>query len=884
MMRVPLLVALILTGQVALAEHPRVLVQANERNEIRDKIRDHEWVRKAFGRMKKRVDLVVDEVEKEPDWLRSRLMMNWETNYVLAVTRKEKWIGGEGRAPVPTPRFAGARDWKSAYRMPSEYEDWKPYNSWADNIWMINRRSGEGEWVHPSRTGRTIELVNRNVMRLAAEAAFLYWLTNDERYAKVAAPVLWGYMEGFSHVKPPRVEDPESESERIIGMTSFEVIHEEILPAVSQCYDFIHGYLVKEGMDTELIQAGIKRMADRVIQGGLNKGNWNLFQAKIIAHGGLVLESNDHYADGKGREYYMNKVLNADLPGQRGLMKVVEEGFDSETALWPEAPSYGFETTESILDVANLISTDPMGHALIANPVLERALLAQAELTHPNGLSIGLGDTINSRLNSKALEMLIAGAREHGRDEQEIRLTGLLMKEIENKRYSRNRQDNIYALTNYVGKLRDVETPYGRLPRSYYGKPLNVQMMRLPGAKSQGGLSAAMFGTAGGHAQANGLAIELFGAGLVLGPDPGRGTSYWQRDHRHYYSRLPSHNTVIPNGDADYNPDPPKQLAMKLGAVEPAPGDPGLSDRIGFAQAEFRYKKPQVFQRRTLALVRTGEDTGFYFDVFRSRSRNQREERCHDYLYHGMGQGVVMTGGDGKGLSLEKGEMLGEQHGDLEGYDYFRNERYIETDGGFRARFELELPKFGSPVMDMWMTGGKGRRIFALEAPPNRAIRDGLPASVSKLAMPTVLARQDGEAWKRPFVVVYEPFVKKAGPLIRSVRPLAGDEGVDGVVVDGDKLRILLMESETSGVERAVEGFTFDGVFGAVIGAPGRVDEIYLGEGRLLGVPGLTIRAKGSGVISASLRRNSKGVWICNASGPVEFEANEDGGLPQLFR
>jgi hypothetical protein len=880
MMRRFLLVGLILTSFSARAEHPRLLVRADEREAMKKKVSEHEWAKIAYGVMKARVDEVATEVEKDPKWLVSRLMMNWETHYVLPITRESRWIGGEGRAPVPTPRFGGARDWASTHRLPAELADWKPYNSWADDIWLINREDSEGEWVHPSQTGLTIEVANRHVMKLAAEAAFLYWMTGEERYANVAAPVLWTYMEGFSHVLPPRVEDDER-SEGIIGMTSFEVIHEDILVEISQCYDFIHDYLELQGKDPVMVQNGIRRMVDRVIEGGLNEGNWNLFQAKFIAHGGLVLEPDESYADGKGSGYYLDMVLNAELPSQRGLMKVVDEDYDQETALWPEAPGYGFETTQSILEVANLIAADPGGRALLAKPVLERALLAQVELTHPNGLSIGMGDTANERVNALALEKLIAAARVQGKREQEIRLTVLLRREIEEKRYDRRRQDNIYALTNYVGELVEVDTDYGSPLRSYFAKPLNVLMMRLAGGNRQSDLSAAMFGTAGGHAHTNGLAIELFGAGVILAPDPGRGSSYWQRDQRHYYSRLPSHNTVIPNGYADYWLNPPHQLAMKPVELEPAPGSDGVSDRIGFAQAEFQYMKPLVNQRRTLALIRTGENSGFYFDVFRSRATDDKKEGFHDYLYHGMAQAVVMTDMDGGEMQLEECELLGEQHGHLEGYDYFREEKSIESSDAFRARFALELPDGTVPTMDMWMLGGEERRIFSVEAPPNHAIRSGLPAMVSKLAMPTVLVRQQGEAWKRPFVAIYEPYFGKSGPSIRKVRAAKCDGPVEGLVVEGDDLRILLMDSAGGGVKTTVEGLVFDGAIGVVIGKPGKIDEIYLGEGREIGVPGLMIRAKGPGKVSASLKCDAEGVWRCEATGPVEFET--EGSLPELF-
>ena len=850
---------------------------------MQSRVKDVGWVVAAYEVIKKRVDPVADQVEKEPDWLVSRLMMNWETHYMLPVTRESKWIGGEGRAPVATPRFAGARDWKSIYVVPRKIEDWKPYNSWGDDVWLWNTEEDEGEWVHPSQTGRLIESVNRHIMTIAAEAAFLHWVTGEERYAKVALPVLWTYMEGFQYVLPPRIEDPENGSGRIIGTTSFEVIHEDILILISQCYDFIHSYLVDSGKDPLVIQKGIKRMADRVVEGGLNEGNWNLFQAKIIAHGGLVLEPDEYYSDGRGREYYVGEVLHADRPGQLGLMQVVEQGYDPKTAIWPEAPGYGFETTASILGVANLLALEPGGRELLDHPQLERALLVQAELVHPNGLSIGLGDSTNIRINMDALEMLISAARKLGKREQEERLTSLLLNEIKTGRYDRAKQATLHAVTNYVGDLLDVE-PSSKDPlRTFMAEPLNTLMMHLDGSAPEHDLSAAMFGTAGGHAHANGLAIELYGAGHILAPDPGRGSSYWQRDQRHYYSRMAAHNTVIPNGHALYPPEGPGQLAMTLEAVEPESEKRGLTEHIGFAQARFKHLRPAADQRRTLGVVRIDGETGFYFDVFRSRVLDTEQERCHDYLYHGQAQAVTVVDRKGDPLGFEPCELLGEQHGDLSGYDYFRAESSTEFEGDFRATFPLRLPDGKCPTMAMWMLGEKGRRIFSMEAPQNRAIRKNLPRGLDKLPMPTVLVRQSGEAWNQPFVALYEPYFEERGAWIRSVRRCETDGGHVAVLVSGAGAKVFLVESATPGKAFEIEGVTFEGSMGVVLIKKGQVEEVYLGHGKLLEMPGLKVSANGPQPVTAVLVRDQNGEWSCQSSGEVTWKADNPLVHPEAF-
>ena len=119
-----------------------------------------------------------------------------------------------------------------------------------------------------------------------------------------------------------------------------------------------------------------------------------------------------------------------------------------------------------------------------------------------------------------------------------------------------------------------------------------------------------MFGTAGGHVHANGLAIELYGAGLIAGADPGRGSSYWQADHAEYYSQPPAHNTVIVNGKSTYRVGR-GQIAMDLEVIEPASGAAALSPNFTFAQAAFRYPDPEARQPHTWPWFAPANGAGF---------------------------------------------------------------------------------------------------------------------------------------------------------------------------------------------------------------------------------------------------------------------------------
>ena len=144
---------------------------------------------------------------------------------------------------------------------------------------------------------------------------------------------------------------------------------------------------------------------------------------------------------------------------------------------------------------------------------------------------------------------------------------------------------------------------------------------------------------------------------------------------------------------------------MQLEAVEPASGEPGLSPNSDCAQAAFRYRNPEARQQRTLALVRTGERSGFYFDVFRSLAESEAEQ-FHDYLYHNIGQSVAICDAEGNPLALAAGDLLGSRHGTLKGYDYFKKEQSVDCGGGWRAVFSAKV-RDREHLMALWMTGQK---------------------------------------------------------------------------------------------------------------------------------------------------------------------------------
>ena len=386
------------------------------------------------------------------------MLMNWDTHYMTTLVKGSKTVGGEGRAPVPTPRFEGARDWNTSYSLPPNIEDWPVRNDKDGQIFLLNGASRKWEWTDPGNTGGVIRTAHQRIMDLAAKAAFVYWITGDERYARFASDILYTFMNGFAYTTAPKPVVPDKSEEQILGPTAFEVIHENVVCSIAVCYDFLQPYLVKTGRDTSIIQNGLRRWADRITNAGFNAGNWNLNEAWPIGYAGLALEPDSAYPDGKGREYYTNIVLNADLPTHRGITYVMKEGFDPVSALWPEAAGYGFGAAGQITELASLMGSTPEGAKVLESPFLMRSIMNEGELLYPNGLSEGVGDTTNTRMGTEALENLLAAASARGDSCSVSVLTSCLEREVADGDYDRASNPSIWALCRFLPDLPPAKT------------------------------------------------------------------------------------------------------------------------------------------------------------------------------------------------------------------------------------------------------------------------------------------------------------------------------------------------------------------------------------------------------------------------------------------
>ena len=649
-------------------EHPRVLTTPEGKKETWKLIKKEAWAQDVFNKLKERTDVYTRRTESQPDWLLSRLAMYWKLHATEVYVKGEVFdhAGGE-KAPAPTVRYTGTRGTAATHGRP-KLEDIVPYDDNEDGNVAFCNNALEGrplESVHPSKTGRNIENLNCEILGIARDAAFLYWMTGEEKYAKLAAGVFDTYMTGIYYRKVP-VDLNHGHQQTLVGLTSFEVIHEDALHIVVPLYDFLYNYLKSNYPDKMIIYAGaLKKWADNIIANGVPHNNWDLLQARYVMNVGLVLEDNKEYTDGKGREYYIDYVMNRSSIRQWSLTKLADYGFDSETGIWAECPGYSSVVINDYANFANQFDHNLQYDLVAAMPVLAKAVAATPQYLFPNRMICGFGDTHPGYLNTNFFIRMIQNAQANGKKEQERYFTALLKclnpvadNEKEGKKNVRVSVNSFFEDKPLVldpkvqaGKIEDYVSPLFYAPNVSW-------LVQRNGMDSRNSLMISLNASEGNHMHANGISMELYGKGYVLGPDAGIGLFlYSGLDYAEYYSQFPSHNTVCVDGISSY-PVMKSNHSFDLLSCFPATAESGSGfTSVTYSNVAFREPESRADQTRMMSIVTTGPETGYYIDVFRSR-KEQGGDKMHDYFYHNLGQTMTLTAADGTDLNLQPTEEL----------------------------------------------------------------------------------------------------------------------------------------------------------------------------------------------------------------------------------
>jgi hypothetical protein len=114
------------------------------------------------------------------------------------------------------------------------------------------------------------------------------------------------------------------------------------------------------------------------------------------------------------------------------------------------------------------------------------------------------------------------------------------------------------------------------------------------------------------------------------------------------------------------------------------------------------------------------------------------------------------------------------------GWHFFKN---VKTSKAYQkdivATFHTKKLKGNSVFMQLHIPGFLNRTYTKVKAP----ITFEAPKPYNKLPTPTLVIRNKGEAWKNPFVVVFEPYNETEKPSIQSVAKLEQDGVYKGLEI-----------------------------------------------------------------------------------------------------
>lgn len=737
-------------------------------------------------------DPYLEKVKKQPDWLFSRLQMYWQSHATDIFVSGEVFdhAGGE-RAPVPTVRFNGSRSSDGIFFRP-KLADVVPYDDDdAGDVTFLDSK-GKKERVNPSKTGTAIAGINHEILSIAVAAARIYHATQDTIYARMAADVFRVYMNGLFYRSVP-LDLNHGHIQTLMGLTTFEVIHENAIYDVTALYANLKDYL--DPHQFKSYDATLKKWAENEIHNGVPHNNWDLFQTEFIVRIALTLRSDSFYADHRGQEYYIDYVLYRSSVRQWSLKKLCNFGFDENTGIWYESPGYAMTVLGELGKIAGLLD-EKTGYDMFRQiPVIKKAFMASSQYLFPNRMIVGFGDTHPGYLNTDGIRVMQKYAVRCHYSPLQASLDSFL------QAVQPQAPDSL--IMPYVSPV-------------FFAPNVSWLVLRS-GMDRNHDLMISLNGSMGNHQHANGISMELYGKGYVLGPDAGIGKQlYSGADYIEYYSQFPAHNTVCVDGISAY-PVMMSHHPFKVRHRYPSDNNKRNFSPVVYSEVEFMEPESRSRQVRTNAIIKTSKTGGYYIDIFRSR-KMEGGDKMHDYFYHNLGQILTVTRSDGSALDWHSTDQLAFAGGHLYAYSYLFHKVYVETESDIHAAFVTKGRNGRHIVMNLWMEGDKKRKIIKALSPVNmeyNRIPDS-PYDISSQPVLTYIARQTGEAWNHPFVAVYEPETDKEPSEIENVsyfHPESKDMSAVGICVKLKNGRTDYIFSSVEGEKMHYNGMTVKGGF-----------------------------------------------------------------------
>ena len=834
----PLLLSLvclaIISARGISQDHPHILVNDSDRQLVLNKIDQQPWASSIFKEIVANISPYVERHITDPEWILSRYLMNRipgkRYTRVYSDNQGSRLVRWEGDAPVPTVRVSThlrtpTTPSGASFRRP-RIGELVPYDT-ARVMYLTNNETGQKEWVAPQAM---ITDINGQINDLALDASIVYWLNGEAKYAKFAADILDQWAKGAYYQEP------------IIGAcrTGFldiQSLGDQSYRSLILAYDFVLPYMKEHGYDLHYYETVFDKFASTMAFHGFWNNNWYGAESSTLVFAALSLENR------KQRDFYLQFYLDKDTIngscGQLALPSTVEKWLTPD-GHWKEPGGYHNYPVSNLL-LAGL-AMEKNGYDIFHKfPALFKATYAMVKYSFPDLTESAFGDTGHASQSPETLEIGIIGALKYHQPELD-QMLATINKLIEGGRYKRENSGYL-GLLCFIPSLPAVNTVYS-WPRSGTLDFAKFFLQRN-GTEPVPGLMFGVQGASYNHNHCNGMAMELYGKGVIMGIDAGTGPNYEHPLHVNYYSQWAAHNTVVAAGMSSSVPFSGtagrKDIGqIELAAMEPMPDKDAMSPDFSFTDTRYFDKSTQTGESRTLALIRTSDTSGYYVDIYRSDN-----PVSNDYVYHNIGDSLSLLTTERKHLVTAVGDypLTGK---DYPGFRFFTQVRKLENwSDNLVAVFSAKDDHYNDIFMQLLMPGKPGRVYYQAMSPKTKTSGRVYAGK----SLPVFTMRDNGESKENPFITVFEPYAGKDGYTVDRIsleRRMDGREFTALTVFDRNSSRQMIFQALDPLKSYNTDDCTFSGYFGVVSFNGDRIASMYLGQGRSITYKGYSFAVSDS--------------------------------------
>ncbi|RCS26677.1 hypothetical protein DUT90_13110 [Polaribacter sp. WD7] len=659
---------------------------------------------------------------------------------------------------------------------------------------------------------------HHKILALASKSAMLYYLTQNVKYAKFSADILMPYINEIVKRNPKNTTisgnafyDPRTTY--VHFALAYDFIYEYLKSSKATVFD--NQYKKRVPFNNAKAQKAIKNMIGDMLQ---EYGKPDKYGSVVSNHpiltGPGALFAILCVEDDVERERLFHVFWEKGTAHQNSFTKTILPLFGKQ-GIWPESLSYSFmPAITMMINVVDRIKPE-LNITKEYNYIFEGNFLFD-NLRYPDRTFVRFGDSKrNKDLTEKLYRYTLDLATRRGYKELEqkaqIALTqaysakGGYKPKLTNDTFDNFRELQLFwghPIPKSINKRIDFQKPTVIIEHA------GIALQRNDSEKNN--VNYGLTGVIGGahyvHSHVTGISMELYGAGHVMAPNAGLPETVQQRRvplHENYFRLYAGNNTVIVNGTSHGRDEGSWkgnayvwQNTAKNIAAEPKHLQDPIAKEFSFATQLLEDEVNNAKQQRTLGIVRTSETSGYYLDIFRSKS--YEENKFHDYVYHNIGDKTILQTSEAKTLKFKKTKRYQNDIGDpvqSPGWRFFEKEKVSQPiKNEIHIRFDVSKT---NRYMHMFVPEGVQREYTKAVAPPTREAKDGYDKKKTQV----VVIRQKGEAWKKPFVTVFEPTIGEKSS-VKSVEVLEVNNKVVGAKVlsyiDGKEITDYIISNDVN--------------------------------------------------------------------------------------